>query len=34
MPTARKQIKKKLEIVFMKHCAPIHVLVHNDNLTR
>ena len=23
----------KLEIVFMKHCAPSHMLVHKDDLT-
>ena len=24
----------KLEIVFMKHCAPNHKLVHKDDITR
>ena len=28
------KIKFKLEIVFMKHCALNHMLVHKDDLTR
>ena len=26
--------RTQLEIVFMKHCAPNHALVHEDDLTR
>ena len=33
-PLPHQLNNKKIEIVFMKHCAPNHMLVHKDDLTR